>query len=273
VTLNPRTALHHIVLGVGPPILLLHGLFDTLQTWERLIPLLSHRFTVFAIDFPGFGKTILPKAWGDSMMGMADAVIGFLDEQGIEQIALVGNSMGAGVALAICEAHPERVSRIVLLNPYGLPQMPMAAQSAQSAIAGLLPYLLPRGALRQCAKRIFSRALFDPNQLTESLLAQRVEPFSSLQRRKDLFRFLRGVSTQTLAAIDQKLPRITQPVLILWGINDRWLSGSHWMHLEKRLPHATVTRIANCGHLPQIDKPNDVAAALLPFLSPSQLNR
>ncbi len=267
-----KTPIHHLKIGSGPPLLLLHGLFDTGQTWDRLVPQLSDRFTLYAIDLPGFGKTPLPKRWSNSFSAMVDAVLGFLDKQGIAKISLVGNSMGGSLSLAICEAAPKRVDRIILLNPFGLPQVPVAVKSARSLMGRLLPYLLLEPAIRQCAKVIFSRALFDKDRLTSEALEQRVEPFASLQQRRNLFRFLREISTETIKVIDDKVPSILQPVLILWGKEDGWLSQDHWMHLKDRLPNARVQLFPDCGHLPQIEKPEDVATTIVAFLSESNRN-
>ncbi len=102
---------HYLEAGSGPPLLLLHGLFDSSGTWVRLIPYLSAQFKVYAIDLPGFGKTPLPDDWGESLSSMVDTVIGFLDQREISQISLIGSSMGGGVITcgrgALPFSHPE----------------------------------------------------------------------------------------------------------------------------------------------------------------------
>lgn len=176
--------------------------------------------------------------------------------------------MGGGLALALAERDPERINRVVLLNPYGLPTLPLAVKNARKSVMGrVLPYLLRRFAIRQCAKLIFSRSLYDQTLLNDQALNKLIQPFSSLQQRKNLFRFLRSISPEEISTIDKDLPRIGHGVLILWGEKDRWLSDNHCRRLEKRLRNVTVIRIPKCGHLPQMEKPDAVAAAMIPFLS------
>lgn len=264
---RPETPLHHIEIGSGPPLLLIHGLFDLLETWERLVPLLSDRFKVLAIDLPGFGRSRLPEAWEESLSGMIEAVVAFLDAKGIEKTSIVGSSMGGGIALGVAGRHPERVDRIVLLNPYGFPSTPYAVEVARSRILGrLLPYLLREPTLKRCAESIFRRSLHDPALITDALIERVTTPFSTLRQRRDLFRFLRGISLEEMRNIDALLPQIRQPVLILWGENDRWLTIDHANRLHKLLPHSRLTTFSDCGHLPQMDKPKEVAEAIRHFL-------
>ncbi len=263
-----NSKLHYIECGSGPPLLLLHGLFDSLETWERLIPYLSEQFTVYAFDLPGFGLTPLPEDWQESLSGMVMAVLHFLEDKAINRISLVGSSMGGSLSLMLAGHELARIEKIVLLNPYGLPDLPFAARNASRPVLGrLLPYLLNKQAIQKCAKSIFSRSLYNQGILTESLINRVVRPFSTLQQRKNLFRFLRGISIDQIKNIDVLLPKLQQSILILWGENDRWLSERHGLYLHGRLPNSTLIKLSNCGHLPQMDQPAVVAEALISFLS------
>ncbi|MFY9269205.1 MAG: alpha/beta fold hydrolase [Candidatus Manganitrophaceae bacterium] len=262
-----QTDLHHIEVGAGPPLLLIHGLFDHLETWERMIPHLSNRFRIVAIDLPGFGKSPLPEKWAASLSGMIDSVIAFLDLKKLDRVSIVGSSMGGGVALGIAARDPERTERIVLINPYGFPSPPVAVEVARSRIRGkLLPYLLRGFLFRRCARSIFSRSLHNQSLLTDALIEKVVAPFSSLRRRQDLFRFLEGVSLEEMREVDALLPQIRHPVLILWGQEDRWLQIDHAERLHRQLPESRIILLPDCGHLPQIDRPQAVAEAIGRFI-------
>ncbi|MEO2055774.1 MAG: alpha/beta hydrolase [Nitrospira sp.] len=259
--------LHYIELGSGPPLLLIHGLFDSLESWQKLIPLLSDHFKIYAIDLPGFGKSPLPTSWTRSIYGMIQSAVAFLEEKEGRPVSLLGNSMGGGIALGIAEALPERIDRIVLLNPYGLPSLPIAAKGAQGRIRGrILPYLLRPSALRRCAKGILKRSLYNPDLVSGPMIERVIQPFSSIQQRKNLFRFLKGISSEEIQSIDDRLPTIAQAVLILWGEKDGWLSDAHWERLLDRLRDGKVIKIPDCGHLPHLEKPKEVAEAIIQFL-------
>lgn len=264
--MKSRIQPHFIEAGSGPPLLLLHGLFDSLETWERLIPHLSAQFRVYALDLPAFGRSALPDDWPESLTGMVDTVICFFDARGIEKISVAGSSMGGGLALAVAQRAPSRIDKIALLNPYALPETPFAVRNARRPFVGaLLPYLLRKRAIRCCAKGIFARSLFDKALLTEPLVERVAHPFYTLARRKNLFRFLRGISPAKIREIDENLSKIEQPVLMIWGMEDGWLSDAHWRRLEARLPRARVMHLPQCGHLPQLEQPEAVAKALIPF--------
>lgn len=257
---------HCLEAGSGPPLLLIHGLFDSSETWVRLIPYLSIQFKVYAIDLPGFGKTPLPGNWGESLSGMTDTVIGFLNQREIKQISLVGSSMGGALSLAVAQHCPSRILKIALLNPYGLPVVPLAVQNAKRPILSrVLPYLLFRGVMRQCVKAVFSRSFFDRSILTKPMLEQVAKPFFTFNQRKNLSRFLSAISPEKIKEIDALLPQIMQSVLIVWGEEDAWLSNAHWRRLSQRLPRSKVIPLSACGHLPHIERPEAVAAALIPF--------
>lgn len=265
---KPLPPLHHIESGAGPPLFFIHGLFDLLETWERLTPLLSDRFKTIAVDLPGFGKSPLPEAWEESLSGMIDAAVQFLDARGLLKVSIVGSSMGGGIALGLAGRHPERVDRIVLLNPYGFPSTPYAVEVARSRIAGrLLPFLLREKALKRCARSIFLRSLYDPQLITDVLIERVTAPFATLRQRRDLFRFLRGISAAEMKDIDALLPRIEHPVLILWGENDRWLPIDHARRLHQRLRNSRMITLPACGHLPQMDRPKEVAERIDAFMA------
>ncbi len=260
--------LHSIELGSGPPLLLIHGLFDSLGTWEKLIPLLSDRFKIYAIDLPAFGKSPLPASWKKSISGMIKAVVTFLDEKEIRQVSLLGSSMGGGLALGIAAAMPERIDRIVLMNPYSLPSLPLATKAAQGCVAGsLLPYLLRPSALRHCAKVILTRSIDNPKLVTDTLIERVIRPFSTVHQRKNLFRFLKRISSEEIQSIDARIPTIAHRVLIIWGEKDRWLSEIHWERLQHRLQKGNVIKIPDCGHLPHLEKSQEVAEVTIQFLS------
>ncbi len=264
--MSDTASYHYTALGSGPPLLLLHGLFDNLQTWDDLSPLLSRHFKVYALDLPGFGKTPLPSEWSESLSGMTKQVITFLDDLKIERISLAGNSMGGSLSLALTQKYPDRIHKLALLNPYGLPEIPQAVFSARRKIVGtILPYLLHIGAMKLCIKGIFSRSFYNQSLLTRARIDRISEPFSNLKQLKNLFRFLRAISSKEIREIDRRLGEIHQRVLILWGTEDCWLTEAHWQHLANRLPSVEVKKIEACGHLPQIEKPETVAKTLIPF--------
>src|ERR671923_2464586 len=106
--------------GRGPVLLLLHGITDSSQTWERVAPLLSERFTLVAPDLLGHGESATPR--GDYSLGAhASGVRDVLTALGIDRVTVVGHSLGGGVAMQFAYQFPERCERLVLVSSGGPP--------------------------------------------------------------------------------------------------------------------------------------------------------
>lgn len=114
--------LHYWRVGQGPDIILLHGLGGNLAIWHlKMIPLLRQNYRVTTFDLRGHGRSDMPLT-GYTTGDMADDLLGIMDGLGIEQAYLVGHSLGADVALHCALRYPDRVEKLILIEP-GLPAM------------------------------------------------------------------------------------------------------------------------------------------------------
>src|SRR4051795_12171844 len=112
-----KLKLSTLTMGEGPDMLLLHGLGATKSSFFDTAAALSKRYTVHAIDLPGFGGSSKPATAPYGAPYAAKAVIGTMDALGIERAHLVGNSMGGRVALEVGLERPDRVGGLALLCP------------------------------------------------------------------------------------------------------------------------------------------------------------
>src|SRR5438270_13126167 len=113
-------SMHYYCAGRrGTPIVLIHGLGSSAETWAALMPLLSNECLVYAPDLPGFGKTPLAPE-GTNISIHVLYLERFLDVLGYPRVTLVGNSLGGWIATRFAVEHPERVNRLYLLNGAGL---------------------------------------------------------------------------------------------------------------------------------------------------------
>src|ERR671923_786841 len=132
--------------GRGPVLLLLHGITDSSQTWERVAPLLSERFALVAPDLLGHGDSATPR--GDYSLGAhASGVRDVLTALGHERATVIGHSLGGGIAMQFAYQFPERSERLVLVSSGGLGrEVGLALRAA--ALPGadyVLPALTSRG--------------------------------------------------------------------------------------------------------------------------------
>ncbi|NIR25675.1 MAG: alpha/beta fold hydrolase, partial [Gammaproteobacteria bacterium] len=119
IDLDGRTT-HYIEQGEGEPIILLHGFFYDSYLWASNIDALAETFKVYALDLWGFGySTREPLDYGYPLY--ADQVLLFMDGLGIQRASLVGQSMGGGTAILFCVQHRQRVNKLLLVDPAGMP--------------------------------------------------------------------------------------------------------------------------------------------------------
>jgi len=257
--------LRYVRTGQGPAVVLVHGFGSSLYTWKGVIPALAARHEVVALDLPGFGESDQPP--GLSFEDFPRAVLGLMDALGIEKASLVGNSMGGATVAVLAAGRQERVSALVLVDSAGFnlgpserPGMVSFAMSSAGGILARLPgkRLVVDASLRQV---FHDPALVTPERLSEYLAAA---------RRPGTFPAIRSLGVSLAgreAEVARALPRIVAPTLVLWGGDDRWIPPAHADRFVAAIPGARKVVIPACGHVPQEEKPDEVARLVLPFLA------
>ena len=247
----------------APAILLLHGFGASLQAWDDWAPALEKNLRVLRIDIPGFGLS--GPAVNQDYSDAADVarVIALLDQLGVQQVIVAGHSMGGRIAWNLAAAHPERVSKLVLLSPDGFPDPNAKSDKTYEvpALLGLLPYSLPQWALRMGG---VAPAFADDSQLTPQMM----------QRYHDMM-LAPGVRTALLERMRQtrnsdpvsRLQSIKVPTLLLWGEKDAFIPLSNAQDYLKAMPQARLVTLPGVGHVLHEEAPQASVQAVLDFLS------
>jgi pimeloyl-ACP methyl ester carboxylesterase len=246
---------------------LLHGLGGTWRTWRPSIGGLAERHRVVAFDLPGFGRSRpLPGRTFD-LEEVGARVAGALDELGIGAHALAGHSMGGGVAIAYAAARPGRVGHLVLVAPAGIIatgavrrawRSPVWHRVSREATRLAEPLLLVSERARVAA---FQRLVHEPSRLGSRLALELVQG-SRLGRAT-------GPAGITIvnAGLGDRLDRLTMPTLLVWGADDRVIEPLHAERLADALPDGRLVLLRETGHLPMIERPGEVTAAIRAFLA------
>lgn len=247
--------------GEGPPLLLIHGYGGAAWNFSELVPLLAGRSLVIP-DLPGHaGSSALPAAPG--LAAYADAVAVCLEAAPVD---VFGHSMGGAVAFRLAERRPELVRRLVLAAPAGISSATRGAAVTIALLGIVQPARIAgRRAERIARSRRLRRLVFgsfevaNPDLLTE----------------RSVHGLLHGPTMHTdafgagraLNADDPRLDlgRVTAPVLILWGSDDRQVPIEDGFEYARRL-RAPLRTIADCGHLLISERPDVCARAALEFL-------
>ncbi len=245
----------------GPAILMLHGFGASLHTWDGWAERLSHRFRVIRIDIPGFALTG-PDPTGDYSDARSITILAALmDRLGIAQADVIGNSMGGRIAWRFALAEPSRVRRLVLVSPDGFasPGRPYGEPEPLPAMVRLLPWVMPRAMVR---------ATLGPAYGDQALMTD-----ATVDRAHDLLR-APGVRRAILDRMAQNgledprplLPRLTMPVLLVWGERDRIIPASHAQDWVAVMPQAELIVLPSLGHVPQEEAPAVSLPAVRAFL-------
>lgn len=246
----------------APTVILLHGLGASLETWEPWAQALSARFRVIRLDLPGFGLTGADPTGDYADTRTIKILVDLMDQLRVDRASLIGNSLGGRIAWNFAALHPDRVTRLVLVSPDGFasPGFVYDAPPKSPLMMRALPYIAPRGLLKSSLEAAYAR----PQKLSEK----------TVTRYRDMM-LAPGVRTAILARMDQTilhdpapiLARITAPTLLLWGEKDGMIPISNAADYLRLLPHATLVRLPDLGHVPFEEDPVTSLPPVEHFLS------
>lgn len=266
--------LHYKRYGSGEPVfILLHGFGASLFSWREVTAPLADFGTVIAYDRPAFGLTERPLEWeGESPYSQdsqVELVIGLMDALGIEKATLVGNSAGGTISMLTALKYPERVERLILVDP-----AVYAGGGAPAWVRPLLgtPQMRRLGPLfaRQIQTRgaeMVELAWHDPGKIMPDVMEGYQKPLQVENWDKALWELT--VSSRE-SGLDKRLNEFDLPVLVITGDDDRIVPTEQSVQLASEIPNTELVVIPQCGHVPQEECPNEFMQAITDFLGRSQ---
>ena len=261
--------------GWGPPILLIHGVTGSSETWDDVIPFLSDRYTVIAPDLLGHGRSAKPR--GDYSLGAyASGIRDLLRAIGHDSATVVGHSLGGGVAMQVAYQFPELCQRLVLVSSGGLGREVSIFLRAATLPGSewVLPLLASNGVLSaggsvgNLLRSIGLRAGPDLQELWKG--------FSSLgdaEARQAFIYTLRGIvdpGGQRVSARDRLYLAETVPTLLVWGERDPIIPVVHGYSAHEQIPDSKLEIIEGAGHFPYRDDPRRFAGILSDFIETTE---
>ncbi|SEO87909.1 Pimeloyl-ACP methyl ester carboxylesterase [Actinacidiphila rubida] len=262
--------------GEGPAFVMLHGFPDNLGIFDKLAPLVeeSGRRAV-AFDFLGFGDSDKPGTGYSFEQQVAD-VLAVADALHLDRIIPVGHDAGGAVAVNFALAYPERTAEVALLNCFygsspSLRFPELILFFATPGLAALSQHFL-RTRARYAEIVEFQRAKF--REVLESeeqidydeFLAPLIDENFTRQGAGPAFAQMTAQLFAEVAREDQKMPELEKLDIffrVIWGAKDPYLTPAVAGDISKHLLNATTTVLPSAGHWPQIDRPHEVARALL----------
>lgn len=245
--------------GRGPALLLIHGIGANLFCWYSLIPLLRKRFTVIAIDLPGFGQSSVDPSARYGLDEQVERLVAFLDQQRIEKTFVVGNSMGGNIALWLSAVHPERVLGCAVIAPATSRKLvPLDVQKV-AWLSQPLSALVNRSVIAWSHRRTVSK----PELVSRFRVEETYRTYGG--NHKAIRSFLKATSAIRDPRLPKSLKGLKTKVLILWGSNDKLVPQQVIDELESVLANFESHVHEGGGHHLQEDEPHWVANHLTEF--------
>jgi pimeloyl-ACP methyl ester carboxylesterase len=250
------------------PLVLIHGTSASLHTWDGWTQALKGHRRVIRMDLPGFGLTG-PAPDGDYRMERyADFIVALMDQLGVRQAVLAGNSLGGGIAWHTAVRHPTRVTRLVLVDASGYPlqstSVPLGFRLAQiSWLQPLMRQLLPRRMIESSVRNVYA----DPGKVTPELVDRYFELTLRAGNRESLTQRLKLRETDAQSA--GLIKTIRQPTLILWGAQDKLITEPSGQRFHQDIAGSQYVVFEGLGHVPQEEDPARSVAPVLKFLTSS----
>jgi pimeloyl-ACP methyl ester carboxylesterase len=242
-----------IVKGSGFPVILIHGLGGSLETWRNNFGFLAERFKVYAFDMLGFGLADKPKI--QYRIGVFTGFLkGFLDAVGVEKAYIVGNSLGGLISLWFAVHHQNRLEKLVVESAAGL----------EVGARYVIKRFMGEWWTMENLKRFYQFVYGDPSKVSEEILALRLEMFSSLEAQhayKSTLNMPREWET-----LPEKLASLETPTLIVWGAQDKLIPVKHAHQLHKLIKNSKLVILEDAGHVAHAEKPQEFNKAVAGFL-------
>ncbi len=249
--------------GSGPTLLMVHGWCGCSEDFRPLMLALPSDVHAIAVDLPGCGLSDKPDIVYDLPLFL-NTLAGFCDARGLSRVVLIGHSMGGQISLHFTARWPQRVEKLVLIDPYGL-EGEQAPWRALANMGGLvdLGFLLNNRLFIEWGVR--ANVVYKGTQaVVQAIVDSTARGILGWAGARSTARITRGVIGT--GVVNDLLPGIRQHALVVWGDHDRMLAP-HWAEdFVSQMADARGSMVADTGHMPMAEKPAEVAALLEDFL-------
>ena len=233
--------------GSGQPLVLLHGLFGALSNFKDLIDCFKEKFTVYIPILPLYDLTNLDT----SVAGLAKHVAKFIEAKQLNNVHLMGNSLGGHIALVYALKHGEKVKTITLTGSSGLFENGMGET-------------YPKRGDKDYIRKKVELTFYDPTSATDELVD---EVYNIVNNRLKAIKIIYLAKSAIRHHLGDELQNITQPVCLIWGKNDTITPPMVAEEFKKLLPTSELHWIDKCGHAPMMEVPEEFNTLLADFLS------
>ena len=222
--------------GQGEVLVLLHGLFGALSNWDGVVERFSDRYRVVIPLLPIYEMPI--KQAG--LEGLVDFIEEFVENQGLSDMTLMGNSLGGHLALIYTLKNPQKVKRMILTGSSGL---------FENAMGGSFP---KRGDYDYIKERV-EYTFYDPKTATKEYVDEVFETTKSIPKAMRIVAIAKSAQRHNMA---HDIPNINIPTLLIWGLNDTITPPMVAHEFNRLIKGSTLRFIDHCCHAPMMEHPH-----------------
>lgn len=259
------TKIHYRDEGEGKPVLLIHGFGSTLHTWEKIKPeLLDNGFRAISLDLPGFGLTDYPSE--DTRVPRDvyfEYMAKFVTAMQLNDLHVVGNSMGGWIAWEMASQYPEAIDKLVLIDAAGYDIEETNAKAIKNSGRKIFKRFAKTGIAKWLVKSMVKQSYGDKKKVTDEL----VDFYYSMANREGNIASSMYLAQNIVEPESEKIKHIKNETLILWGSKDKLINVRDAAKFSKDLENDEVIIYQGVGHTPMEENHEQCAVDMVRFFN------
>ena len=257
----------------NPPIILLHGVPENLNSWYAVAPLLAKNNRVLAIDWPGFGGSDpLTNSKDYNPLNFALVVVAFMDALKIDNAIIMATDIALLPAFFVGLEYPERVSMLVVMDgiPFKRPQYASWELNSFTRKNSLRAKFMIKWFPRISAKIGYHKGFFKKHSIPTAVLNEFLVDGSNKTNQNAFMSYFQNFHKGQVY-FEERAHLLNTPVLVIWGKYDRFINIKLAYEIVEKLPNAHLEIIDKAGHYVHMDKPYEVVTAVTKFISQNKV--
>ena len=256
--------IHYVEEGTGMPLLMIHGFGGSYNNFSELADLMKNKYRVIRIDLPGFGLSDFPpvKEGENFSDDYRDYISFILDTLHLDSVYVIGNSFGGAVTWMSAFDHPDKVKKIVLLDPAGYDSEKVANKlamfkfkSVRSIFDKGMPLFMSWGGLQS--------AYFKDNLIKEETVIRN----NKFTNREGNLAHMLNLALSHQFPDTALIQQVHTPTLIAWGTEDEIIPLAHAERFHRDIKGSELVLFDSCGHCPMMEEPMKTKEAVEKFFA------
>ncbi|MBT8325814.1 MAG: alpha/beta hydrolase [Bacteroidia bacterium] len=237
----------YIEVGEGTPIIVLHGLMGGLSNFDSVTNFFSDNgYKVIIPELPIYTMSLIKT----NVKSFANYLKAFIDFKGLDDVILLGNSLGGHIGLYHTKMYPEKIKALVITGSSGLYESAMGSGYTKRSDYEVI---------KKKAQDVF----YDPEVATKEIVD---EVYETVNDRNKLIKTLAIAKSAIRHNMAKDLPKMTTPTCIIWGKNDTVTPPEVAKEFHELLPNSELFWIDKCGHAAMMEHPNEFNTILNKWL-------